>query len=70
MRPWPMLLPLLEDMLAGLRARFVPAKENVVPAAVARPIDDAGRALLERLKNYLEGDDLRAARSGWSSRNV
>ena len=53
--------PLLEDMLSGLRAHFLPMDGAVTSAAMVRPIDEAGRALLERMKTYLEGDDLRAS---------
>lgn len=53
--------PLLHEMLDGLRTHFALVNETAISAGAARPIDDAGRALLERLKTYLEGDDLRAS---------
>ncbi len=50
----------LEDMIAGLHAHFASMEDAAVAVHAVRPIDDADRAVLDRLKAYLQGDDLRA----------
>ena len=52
---------LLESLLDGLRAHFQPTDKIEEQAASIRTVDAVDQALLNQLRGYLEGDDLRAS---------
>ncbi len=52
--------PELDGLLDALRVHFQPMNKTDDPVVNARPIEAADRELLNRLRTYLEGDDLHA----------
>ncbi len=55
------MTPVLESLLDALRAHFQPTSRMEDQAANVPALDAADRVLLNQLKAYLEGDDLRAS---------